>query len=110
MTFSILAGKHSLEDMEGERRSVVKAVCHPGFNRTTFQNDVAVFKFDRPIEFTNTIKAIRLPVGKEDKDLPGMECVVAGWGVSGVGKMLAEGRVVLLKFLARRVSAFLLQF
>lgn len=60
----VLLGGHDLESVnenELELRSVVKMVRHPKFESKTFNNDIAVLKFDDPVPFSRSIGPVCLP-------------------------------------------------
>jgi hypothetical protein len=60
----VLLGGHDLEavnENELELRAVVKMVRHPKFEAKTFNNDIAVLKFDDPVPFSRSIGPVCLP-------------------------------------------------
>lgn len=60
----VLLGGHDLQsakESELELRSVVKIVKHPKFEAKTFNNDIAVLKFDDPVPFSRSIGPVCLP-------------------------------------------------
>lgn len=60
----VLLGGHDLQaatESELELRSVVKIVKHPKFEAKTFNNDIAVLKFDDPVPFSKSIGPVCLP-------------------------------------------------
>jgi len=80
---TVKAGEHKIAKKEkGEEiRRVVKAQSHK-FNRdTAYDNDIAVLKLDRPIEFSESIQGIELP---KNKDGSFDSCTIAGWGATSL--------------------------
>jgi len=82
--FSIIAGEHLVQkvDQGEEQRKLSRAKCHEKWHKYTSgsQYDIALVKLQSPIEFTSTIKPIRLPKQNEIEPETGSTCVVAGWG------------------------------
>lgn len=67
-SINILFGGHDLENVnenELELRSVVERVTHPKFEAKTFNNDIAVLKFDDPVPFSRSIGPVCLPQSGE---------------------------------------------
>lgn len=65
------------ENPKGRVYNPIVAKSHPNFNSDTLENDVALIKLDKPVEYTAEIKPICLP-NKQVKD--GEEGYVIGWG------------------------------
>ncbi|KAK3909569.1 Melanization protease 1 [Frankliniella fusca] len=69
---------------------VEEVVSHPDFSlqgTNRLQNDVALVRLARRVQFTEAVKPICLPVGKEQfKDLDRKKVTVAGWGVTEYGQ------------------------
>ena len=60
----VLLGGHDLENVkenELELRAVVGMVKHPKFEAKTFNNDIAILKFDDPVPFSRSIGPVCLP-------------------------------------------------
>lgn len=63
---------------EGPRAYVKKIIVHPGFRITTLQNDVALLKLSKPLQFDRYVKPVCLPRGK--MWLVNYPVLAAGWG------------------------------
>ena len=48
------------------RRGVSKVLIHPSWNRLTFDNDLALLKLDKKVEFSKTLKRLCLPQNKTE--------------------------------------------
>lgn len=90
----------AVKESELELRSVVKMVRHPKFEAKTFNNDIAVLKFDDPVPFSRSIGPVCLPqsgiqqfnvfrdssvfltfsITFTDIEYAGKIAVVTGWG------------------------------
>lgn len=84
-------GEHNLEtikDCEGTvcttyvEIGVERIIMHEGYNNKTLENDIAIIKLQRSINFTEYIRAICLPFdGISDRSIPaGGKLTVSGWG------------------------------
>jgi len=91
---TVWAGKHDLSIIPGEpgeqTRRIVDYKIHPKYipienalKYESFFNDIAIVKFDEPIEFSDTIQPIELPNTDFQSKSTG-KCVLTGWGVTGV--------------------------
>jgi len=67
------------EPLPMQWRIVDKIYVHPYYRLRNFNYDVAVIKFDRPIQYANHIVPICLPE-KTDIVSEGTEATVSGWG------------------------------
>ena len=71
-----------LPEQEQAVYDVEEVITHPDFDYDTFDNDVALIKVSRPIEFTNYIRPVCMPPKKLSKAMlqVGTYGTVAGWG------------------------------
>ena len=68
---------------------VVTIKIHQRFIYRGFYNDLALFKLDRLVEFSNYIQPICLPTGTmRNENFVGESGVIAGWGTTSYGKRL----------------------
>ena len=58
---------------------------HPGWNRRTLQNDIALIKLISPVEMNQYVKTIEMH--SAGTDLDGADCTISGWGVTTVGEL-----------------------
>lgn len=61
---------------------IERIIKHKNYGENRFQNDIALLRLARPVQFTDFVKPVCLPVdGKDQKrDLTGKKVTVAGWG------------------------------
>ncbi|XP_034250849.1 uncharacterized protein LOC117651154 [Thrips palmi] len=61
---------------------IERIIKHKNYGENRFQNDIALLRLARAVEFTDFVKPICLPVDAKDqkKDLTGKKVMVAGWG------------------------------
>jgi len=80
---NVLLGAHSLKTSSPGRQLVriSKTVYHPSYNSQTQANDIAVFKLEKPISFSQIIQAVCLPESGEQRK-EGDRGVVTGWGAT----------------------------
>ncbi|NXW62207.1 KLK14 protein, partial [Eurystomus gularis] len=75
----VLIGTDTLRDGTGQVRTIMKLQVHPAYNSYKNDNDFMLLKLDKPVQFGNNVKKIRLatrcPMG-------GMRCSVSGWGTT----------------------------
>ncbi|KAK7886674.1 hypothetical protein WMY93_026295 [Mugilogobius chulae] len=67
-----------------QRRAIRRIITHPDYNQMTFDYDIALLELSEPLEFTNTIQPICLPVASHVFPA-GMQCWIAGWGATREG-------------------------
>ncbi|KFU94528.1 Kallikrein-14, partial [Chaetura pelagica] len=73
----VLIGTDTLRSGTGEVRTITKLWVHPSYNPRKNDNDFMVLRLNKPVEFSNSIKRIRLATRCPR---PGMRCSVSGWG------------------------------
>jgi len=78
-TFTIRVGDHDLLKKEGTESEykISKVIVHPGWDRRSLNNDIAMLKVSRPVIFTREVSSACLP---ETDVKPGAECYITGWG------------------------------
>ncbi|KAJ8672486.1 hypothetical protein QAD02_003745 [Eretmocerus hayati] len=61
---------------------IQQSIIHPRYNPNVIQNDIAILKLSRDVEFTDAIHPICLPVANDikNKNFVGKNPFVAGWG------------------------------
>jgi len=78
--FSVVVGEHDRYNREGSEAEyqVEKVIMHQSYQRPSpLNNDIAVFKLAKPIQFNRYVSPVCLP----DQDVPvGTECYITGWG------------------------------
>ena len=75
--------------------SLKAIVVHENFDSTTFMNDIALIKLDRPVKLTNFVRTVCLQEKSEqDLAIPGTYGIATGWGVR---KALKLGQSAQLK-------------
>jgi hypothetical protein len=71
---------HSTREGHHETRKISQLILHRGFEIKTYNNDVALLKLERAVDFTEYIQPICLPEANSSQSMDGYEVVVAGWG------------------------------
>ncbi|XP_074599949.1 chymotrypsinogen A-like [Brevipalpus obovatus] len=59
-------------------RDVAEMISHPGFNRKTLANDIALIRLAEPMDLNDNVQPICLP--QIDDDFSGEIALVSGWG------------------------------
>ncbi|KAL7296685.1 hypothetical protein TKK_0010100 [Trichogramma kaykai] len=82
-----LDSEHPLDTPPPVDVSVERTIPHPGYNRTSKENDIAVLRLSRDVEFTLEIRPICLPLKSRirNRNLVGSFPYVAGWGATSYG-------------------------
>ncbi|XP_010183272.1 PREDICTED: kallikrein-14-like, partial [Mesitornis unicolor] len=75
----LLIGTDTLRDGTGQVRRVASVHVHPAYNPRRNDNDFMLLRLNRPVEFGNNVKRIRLP---SRCPAEGMRCSVSGWGTT----------------------------
>lgn len=83
-TLRILAGKHSLSQIEESQQRVKGShiYIHPEYNPWTIKNDICLLELKSPLEFNEYVKAVTLPT--EGQTFKG-KATVSGWGTLSSG-------------------------
>lgn len=78
----VVFGLHHLYNYESStvKRHVRAIVMHSGFKRSTYENDVALFKLKRPISYSDYIQPICLPNSTTQLVADENPCFISGWG------------------------------
>ncbi len=73
-------GEHNpstTSDGQHQDIEVAKIISHPSYSRSTFNNDIALIKLERPVILSKYVKQVCLP--DQDQDVPiGTECYITG--------------------------------
>ncbi|NXK75469.1 KLK14 protein, partial [Amazona guildingii] len=75
----VLIGTDTLREGTGEVRVITRLLVHPSYNPRRNDNDFMLLRLQRPVEFSSSIKKIRLPTRCP---MDGMKCSVSGWGTT----------------------------
>ncbi|GCB71721.1 hypothetical protein scyTo_0001681 [Scyliorhinus torazame] len=86
--------------LEATQSSVSKIVTHRGYSSDTNDNDIALMKLTRPLQFTDYVRPACLPT-HDQQFLPGMACWITGFGhtregASSTSSILLEATVNLI--------------
>ena len=87
--YTVRFGEHDLKGTDpGESDSyrISEIRVHPKFSGTGFYNDLALFKLERPVRFTEYIQPICLPSQSQRRDtFVGQVPTIVGWGTTYYG-------------------------
>uniref|UniRef100_A0A8C0BKK4 Peptidase S1 domain-containing protein n=1 Tax=Buteo japonicus TaxID=224669 RepID=A0A8C0BKK4_9AVES len=75
----VLIGTDTLRDGTGQVRLISKLQVHPAYNPRKNDNDFMLLRLNKPVQFSNSIKKIRLATRCP---MDGMRCSVSGWGTT----------------------------
>ena len=64
---------------------ILDVIIHPGYERRTVNNDIALLRIESNIRFNDDVGPICLP--EKDVTYTGYEAVVSGWGSQAYGMM-----------------------
>jgi len=62
-----------------QRKKAEQVFVHPGYNKSTMDNDLALVKLDSPMKDSNCVSSVCLPEAGQDV-APGTKCWISGWG------------------------------
>uniref|UniRef100_A0A3Q0S8I1 Peptidase S1 domain-containing protein n=1 Tax=Amphilophus citrinellus TaxID=61819 RepID=A0A3Q0S8I1_AMPCI len=79
----------SLDNPHAEARTLELIICHPDYNRWTFQNDVCLLKLSAPVNFTDYIQPICL-ASENSNFYNGTSSWVTGFGLTTNGGSASE--------------------
>lgn len=86
--YSVRLGEHDIRsENDGARHLdvlIASKTAHEGFNSVSFQNDIAILKLEKRVEFNSEIQPICLPMepALRNKDYTKTQPFVAGWGAT----------------------------
>ena len=83
-SFEILLGSHNIRVDEPFRTQInaTEYYLHPGWNTFNLRNDVGLIKLPKPVNYTNIIRPICLPMMGGNSDHVGEVEILSGWGRS----------------------------
>ena len=73
------SGDHNTQVGEGTEQTVLvqRFVKHPGYNASTYFNDIALIELSRPVRFNDHVQPVCLP--SEDEEPPvNSKCTITG--------------------------------
>jgi len=81
----LIIGDHDRKKQEPHQqlRTISKVFIRPDFVKRTFNNDIALIKLNREVEFNDFIRPVCLPT--LDRSYNGHDTVVVGWGKQSEG-------------------------
>lgn len=87
-SITVYAGITELNSGSGANQfGVLQAVTNPGYNQTSFANDLTLVQLDRPITPGPTMAPIALPTAEDSASWPpaGSAATISGWGSDRFG-------------------------
>jgi len=86
---SIVCGKHrrAVQGANEQVRTASQIVIHAQYNPRTYLNDIALIKFQQPLNFNTYCNAIPLPSANQEES---GSLQVSGWGTLSSGGQLAD--------------------
>lgn len=88
---TVRLGAHNIQDPSVNVKDIEVSRIreHPGFQRDTFMNDIAVLRLKRAVTFNEYIRPVCLPE-RSDKDYFGKTVIATGWGTQTFGGPYSE--------------------
>jgi len=86
----LILGDHDRRRNSGNQvtRLIDRVFIHPNFVKKTFNNDIALIKMNRPVEYSAYIRPVCLPT--ENRSYNGKNTTVVGWGKMSEGGRPAD--------------------
>lgn len=81
----VAAGLHSrcTKGKHVQYRSVRQVILHEKFNKSTYDNDIALLQLHHPLNFTNHVQPVCVIENEmQENQLNFSSCYVTGWGSS----------------------------
>ena len=75
----IVSGAHSLEEETLKRNVIESITIHENYNKDTLDNDIALLKLANPVELSDKVQIICLPLASDNSDITGEEVIIVGW-------------------------------
>lgn len=84
--FDVVAGDFEPKKTSGNEQRIpaAKVIQHPRYSSRTMDNDFALVKLAKPVEFNSCVGAICLPTAEDDVT-GGEKCWITGWGTLASG-------------------------
>jgi len=78
-TYTIRVGEHNRNSREGSEQDirVSRVIKHQSYNPRSMNNDIAMFKLSKPVQFNKYVQPACLPSGPPPV---GSSCMITGWG------------------------------
>ncbi|XP_050995816.1 granzyme M [Acomys russatus] len=64
---------------------IKEAIKHPGYNKYSYENDLALLKLDGRVQPSRNVRLLALPRKPRAKPAAGAQCSTAGWGMTHQG-------------------------
>ncbi|XP_065063795.1 plasma kallikrein-like isoform X2 [Rhopilema esculentum] len=96
--YQVRLAEHDLDLSSGREvvMGVTKIIRHENYKAGSYDNDIALVKLEKPVEYNQLIKPVCLPEQGEDEKAD-ESCYVTGWGRTTEGgktaKVLQEARI-----------------
>ena len=78
--FDVVIGRTRLSDDDGERVGIAEIRPHPGFDRRSLENDIALLRLDTPATAGEPIRWVTN--GQQRLFAPGTLAIAMGWGLT----------------------------
>ena len=79
MNFCFRVGEHDTRSNEGKEEDITpsKMISHPGFNRKTYDSDIALIKLSKSVKIGTYVNTVCLP--EQGQHVPvGTNCYIVG--------------------------------
>jgi len=86
-SYSVVLGAHDRNRRNGNEQEIraTRAFTHPGWNKRTFSNDIALIELSQPAKLNKYVQPVCLP---SSVATVGSSCYITGWGkTSSMGQM-----------------------
>ncbi|XP_076332207.1 serine protease grass-like isoform X2 [Tachypleus tridentatus] len=85
--FSILLGQNHIETQDSKKQEIFleSLITHENFEPLRFENDLAILKLERPVEYSDSISPVCLPYNLSTKNIDAKTAYITGWGQTTPG-------------------------
>lgn len=86
-TIMVVSGQDNIKQLTStaQVRKLKRVIQHPGFQRSTVDNDISLLELEEPVTLSSVIRPICLPSRYVSYDFNGQIGVVTGWGTTSFG-------------------------
>ncbi|XP_076338532.1 proclotting enzyme-like [Tachypleus tridentatus] len=95
--FSILLGQNHIETQDSKKQEIFleSLITHENFEPLRFENDLAILKLERPVEYSDSISPVCLPYNLSTKNIDAKTAYITGWGQTTPGGEFSKNMQVL---------------
>lgn len=97
MNISVLLGQNDTETHDSKKQEIFieSLIMHEDFEPPRFENDLAILKLERPVEYSESIGPVCLPYNLSTRNIDAKTAYITGWGQTTPGGEVSKNMQVL---------------